>query len=212
MFPSRHSSPDPNAAYTVATSPFVGNLRDAQDRGPDDVTQDAPSLHQPAALAGLQPTRPTNRDRLNAIARNVRPHVGTAVELMAHRNASASTTDDATSSAAPVTVNTIRAYLRARGGVEGVSETTLQNRLYSADLSAETLFFALQVLADADHPLLSQLNMGNKDRDKVMYRLTGIAMNKSGFLEPIRNVAKNAQDNPEQLIANMLEYVRKVGR
>ena len=212
MYQSRPSSPDRNAAYADATSAFVANPSDAQDRRPDDVTQDAPSYNQPTPLAELQPTRPTNRDRLNAIARNVRPHVGTAMELMAHRSIPASPTDNATSSTSAVTTSTVRAYLRAKGSVEGVSDITLQNRLYAADLSAQTLLFALQVLDNADHPLHAQLGMSNKDRNKVTYRLAGIALNKSGFLEPIRSVAENAHNNPEQLIANMLDYVRSVNR
>ena len=111
-----------------------------------------------------------------------------------------------------VTLATIRQYLRQerRPPGQGLLDTALQRRLDIASLSAATLLAALQIVHDANHPFLTRLGVSHHERGALIYRLSGIADNRSGFRTPIRSAARNANDDPEQLIANVLEYVRNL--
>ena len=211
MYPSRPSSTDPNAAYRDAIAAFADNrIAEQEDHTEGESRYDA-AINQPNSLAPLNPRRRTNQDRLNVIAHNLGSGVRVAMEMMAHSATPSATTDVATSSAPPVTVDTIRQYLRENGYFDSnMVDVTIQNRLDAVHLSTETIFTALQILHDDHHPLIARLNMSNSECDSIFYRLAGIVMKKNGFQEPIRTATLNANNNPDQLIANLLQYLRSL--
>ena len=85
---------------------------------------------------------------------------------------------------------------------------TIQNRLATVNLSPATLLTALETLHELHHPLLAQLAVRDTERDRMIYRLVGIALNKSGFRPQIKAILRSANDNPNRLIAAMLNDQR----
>ena len=209
MYPSRPSSTDPNAAYRDAITAFADNRIDGQEEHRDDAFHDAPGQNQPNRLAGLHSTRTNNRDRLNAIARNLGANVGIALELIENSNRSTATTEAATTSASSVTVDTIRQYLRQKGFADSnMMDLTIQDRLNVANLSAETLFFALQTIHTAEHRLLAVLGMRSEERESIIFKLSGIITRKNGFPQSLKRITKNCNNNADHLITDLLQYVR----
>ena len=215
MYPSRPSSTDPNAAYRDAIAAFADNRIQEGDR--DDESNYETAQNQPNSLAGLNPRRTTNQDRLNAIAHNLGSGVRVAMEMMTPSTIPPATADTATSSASPVTIDTIRQYLRERGHInnewarQSLNDLNTQNRLNSANLSAKTLLIALQIAHNPNHPLLERLGVKDNEHEPLIARLAGIVMSKVGFRSSIKTLALNANDNPDQLITNLLQYVRNPG-
>ena len=93
-----------------------------------------------------------------------------------------------------------------------LTDVAIQNRLHSADLSAETLLSALQILSNPQHPLLVSLGVSDHELKTLRNRIAGIVSNRSGFLTPIRTEVLQSNDNPELLIRNLLSYLRHLAR
>ena len=204
MHPSHLSSPDPNAPYRAAIAALTGNPIDEQEF---NQPEPMPAQYQQNAHEGFPPRRNVNRDRLNFIAHNLGSGVRAAMDMMAQRASTATPTDVATSSAAPITVDTIRQYLNGIGHYgKYMADLTIQARLDGANLSIETLLAALQTAHNPYHPLWAALGASQLERETVFSRLAGIVMNKSGFRDPIKTVVLAANNDLEQLIANLLRY------
>ena len=112
----------------------------------------------------------------------------------------------------PVTVSTIRNFLLAKQHPDSqlIYDDTVRERLNEGNLSAETLLIALQTVHDANHPLLARLGVNDQEQRELVARLSGIVTNRSGFLPPIKKLVVQANNNPDQLIAAILEYLRVV--
>ena len=80
----------------------------------------------------------------------------------------------------------------------------------SANLSAETLLTALKTAYDTDHPLLATLSVNAHERSGLISRLAGIVTNTGGFKKGIKAALHNSNNNPEQLIINILNYLRNL--
>ena len=217
MHPLRPPSIDPNAAYRDAIAAFADNRVYGQEENPDDASHHDAAQNAPNLLAGRNPRRTTNQDRLNDIAHNLGSGVRIVMEWMTPRTFPPTVTDAATSSASSVTISTILHYLRERGHTspewiyQGLSEANAQNRLDSANVSAQTFLTALQIAHTINHPLLESLRVSDEEQKGLIARLTGIVMTKAGFRSPIKTLVQNADNNPDQLIANVLQYVRNPG-
>ena len=184
----RPSSADPNAPYRDAISSLVDCNFFADDSA--EHTDDTANATHPSYFAGLNPRTESDSRGPNA------------------------TTEIATSSRPPVTASTILRYLRDTGDVSSgtISDGTVDNRLDLVNLSAETLLIALQTANSPDHTVLANLGVNPSERFEIRNRLAGIATNKSGFGKAIKMAAINSNDNPQQLIANLLDYLRGRGR
>ena len=217
MHPSRPPSIDPNAAYRDANAAFADNRVYEQEEKPDDALHYDAAQNVPNLLAERNPRRTTNQDRLNNIAHNLGSGVRIVMEWMTPSTFPPPVTDAATSSASSVTISTIRNYLREKGYTnpewvcQGLSEANAQNRLDSANVSAQTFLTALQIAHTINHPLLERLRVSDEELKGLIARLTGIVMTKAGFRPSIKTLVLNAHNNPDQLIANVLEYVRNPG-
>ena len=183
----RPSSSDPNAPYRAAISSLIDCNFFADDNAeqPDDTANATHPIY-----AGLRSRTASDGTGANA------------------------TTDIGTSSRSSVTASTILRYLRETGDVSSgtISDWTVDNRLDSVNMRAETLLVALQIANSPDHTVLANLGAHQWERFEIKNRLSGIATNKSGFGKAIKKVAINSNDNPEQLIANLLDYLRTLGR
>ena len=116
------------------------------------------------------------------------------------------------SSTSNVTIDMVRQYLRETGHHgEYMENVTVLARLYETNVSTETLLTALQTAHNPNHPLWATLGAKKREREKVISKLTGIVINKSGFRAPIKNLLPTAHNDPNQLIACLLEYVRSLG-
>ena len=204
MHPSRPSSSDPNAPYRAAIAALAGHPIDQQEF---NHPQPAPAQYQQNAHEGLPPRRNGNRDHLNQIAHQLGSGVRVAMEIMTPRTMPAATLDVATSSAAPVTVDTIRQYLSGIGHHgKYMADATIQGRLNGANLSTETLLAAIQAAHNPNHPIWAAMGASEFEREAVFSRLSGIVTNKSGFRDLLKTLVRNANNNPEQLIVNLLQY------
>ena len=207
MNPSRPSSTDPNAAYRDAIAAFADNRIYEQEEHINDEPYNEAAQNQSNSLAGLNPRRTTNQDRLNAIAHNLGSGVRVAMEMMTPRTIPAATADVATSSASPATVDTIRQYLSDIGHHgKYVANETIHRRLHEGNLSTETLLAAIQTTQNPNHPLWETLSASQSHREAVFSKLSGIVTNKSGFRDSIKTLVQMANNNPEQLIANLLQF------
>ena len=110
----------------------------------------------------------------------------------------------------PVTVNSLRCYLQSKGYSAGshIFDVTIQNRLNTANLSAETLLTALEIAHTPDHPLLVTLGVNKSERLRLINRLKGIVNHSAGFQTEIESAALRSHNQPNQLIQNFLELVR----
>ena len=209
MHPSGPSHTDPNAPYRAALAALAGNPIDIEEY---NQSEPAPAEYAHHVHEELPPRRNVNRDRLNLIAHNLGAGVGVAMEMIAQRERAAIQTQMATSSTAYVTVDTLRQYLSETGHRgESMENVTVQARLDGANVSTATLLTALQAAHNPNHPLWGTLGANRRERGKVISKLAGIVINKSGFRYPMKNLLQNAQNDPNQLIAVLLEYVRSLG-
>ena len=216
MHPSRPSPTVPNAPYRAAIAALGGNFVNEQEV---DQTQPEPGLYQQNAHEELAPRRNTNRDRLNQIAHRLGSGVRVALELMtpeqAHpenvagpSNAGVASTQLAVDP--HTTVRDIQQYLSRIGYRDGgVADQTIRIRLDSANISAATILSALQTLQDPSHPLLVRLGVMNNARNKLIKRLTGVVNSLHGFRPEIRSAIQRANNNPDQLIINLLTYTQR---
>ena len=184
MRPSSASSFDPNAPYREAIASLVDcNFFADEGAGQPEIVADS---SQQTPLRGLSPRRIAQSNRSTTI-----PEVGT-------------------STASQVTVSTIQQYLLVRGYDSNsfLLETTMQSRLNEGKLSAETLLIALQTVHEADHPLFAALGMRNAEKSLIITKLSGIITHRNGFPKSLRRITQNCNNNPDQLIAYVLQYVR----
>ena len=213
MHPSRPSSTDPNAPYRAAIAALGGNFSNEQEVGQ---TQPVPAQYQQNAHEGLVPRRNVNRDRLNQIARHLGSGVGVALAMMTPEQArpenvagpsNAGVVSTQVAANPHTTVRDIQQYLRAMGYSDiNMRDEAVQLRLNSANISADTILAALQTLHDANHPLLVSLNVRNNARLKLINRLVGLLNRIQGFRPEIRSAIQRANNNPDQLIANLLQF------
>ena len=179
----RPSSPDPNSPYRAAIASLAdcNFFTDKQVEEPDS----ANTLSQPPSFAGLLP-----RSTTYGIVPNAASNIAT--------------------SSAPITILTLQRYLIEKGYSANrfLADATVQMRLQSGNISAETLLVALQIAHNPNHSLLNRFRVSNQEREELIYRLAGITTNDAGFHQAIRTEIRNAQNNPEQLVTNLLEYLR----
>ena len=111
---------------------------------------------------------------------------------------------------ADVSLYTIQRYLRQKGYEprDFLRYNAVQSRLDSTNLSAKTLLDALKIAEQANHPLWATLNVNADERSDLIHRLTGIVTRVQGFKKGIKTVVQNSNNDPGQLIANILEYQR----
>ena len=122
-----------------------------------------------------------------------------------HSDASASV------SAPRLSVDAIPQYLSTLGYAPRrgfLADATIGHRLIEGGLSVETYLAALNIAHTPNHPVLARLGVSTSDREALMYRLAGIAVNRSGFRHEIRGVTQQCNNNPNQLIYVILQYVR----
>ena len=177
------SSLNINAAYQAALKSIEDHLF------ADEVTEQAervPTHQQRLPLPELCPQRTRSSNCLEAI---------TDREI-------------ATSSSLPVSISTIRQYLYEKKlPHNGLIDLTIQHRLNSASISADTLLAALQIAHTPAHPVLTALGASDYNREALIYRLVGIFNHKAGFRRAIRTAAQNCNNNPANLIAAILENI-----
>ena len=192
MYPSRPSSSDPNAPYRNAIAAFADHRIDGVEGQPDDEPQNVSAQNQPNVITDLNPRRTTNRDILNTIARNIGPNIVIG-----------------TSSASNVTITTIRDYLREKGELRNeLMDYTIINRFDSTNISANTFFTSIKIAYSADHPLLTTLRVNSNERSQLIHRLVGIFTRAQSFKPWIRKAMQDSNNDPEQLIANILQSMR----
>ena len=185
MRPSSSSSPDPNAPYRAA----IASLVDCNFFA-DDPTEQLETSHPTSQQDAFVELRP----------RSTTPSLvpGASAEI-------------GTSTASPITVRTIRQYLLEKRLVNNfLLESTIQSRLNVGNLSAETFLAALKIVDDASHPLLARLGVRDQERAELIYRLAGITTNTAGFRIAMRTAAQSANNNSDQLIANILQHIRNL--
>ena len=208
MHPSHPSYTDPNAPYRAALAALAGNPIDSEEY---NQSEPAPAEYAHNVHEGLPPRRNVNRDRLNLIAHNLGAGVGVAMEMIAQRERAAAQTEMATSSRAYVTVDTLRQYLSETGHRgEYMADETIESLLRQSNVSTETLLTALQTAQNLNHPLWANLGANTRQRARVFAKLSGIVNNKSGFRYPMKDLLLNANNDPNQLIAVLLQYVRSL--
>ena len=185
MRPSSSSSPDPNAPYRAAIASLV-DCNFFADEPTEQLQTSHPTSHQDS-FSELRPR-------------------GTTQSLVPGASA-----EIGTSTASPITVSTIQQYLLDKRLVNYfLTESTILNRLNSVNLRAETLLAALKIVNDASHPLLARLGVRDQERTELIYRLAGITANTAGFFIAIRMAAQNANNNPYQLVAAILQHIRNL--
>ena len=216
MHPSRPSSTDPNAPYRAAIAALGGH---PVNEGEDAQGHAAPAQYQPIAQEGLPARRHVNRDRLNQIAHHLGSGVQYALEIMmpaqphpdniaGPSNAAAVASQVAANP--DITVRDVQEYLRTMGYQNiNMSDQTVRIRLDSARTSAATILTALQILHDANHPLHARFDIRNNKRQRLIDRLIGIVNRTPAFRAEIRAAVQGANNNPEQLIVNLLPFARR---
>ena len=181
MYPSRPSFTDPNASYRATTPTLIDFFAKEGPEQPE--IADANTQQNPFAPIAPMETRQTSLPA--AIA-----HVGS-------------------SAAPPATIITIQRYLLEKGYAASsfLTDETIQYRFNAANISAQTLLSALQIAYDAHHPFIARFGMSDKERFILIKRLVGITQHDSRFRQTLK-AAQKSNNNPEQLIANLLELIR----
>lgn len=107
------------------------------------------------------------------------------------------------------TIDEIKDYLRQLGlQCDDLKYKTIINRLDLTNLSAETLFNAIKTANDANSPLLANLAVNGYERSELINRLAETVARRYGFREGIRAAIDNSNNNPHQVIINLLDYLR----
>ena len=178
------SSADPNAPYRAAMTSLVdcNFFTDEQT----EQTNSANTTRQDSPLTALSPRTASSSNAHNALATTNRL------------------------SAPEITVGSVLEYLRHQGHpCDDLMYATIINRLESANISAETLLTATKAAYDAEHPLLANLNVNAYERSELINRLGGIVTRRQGFRAELKSAIQSADNNPGQLIANLLRYIRR---
>ena len=186
MHPSTSSSSDPNAAYRTKTPELIDFFANERIEQQEIVNAN----HQQTAFSGLSPRSEAHSAAINATTEVAEPATNTEVSLY-----------------------TIQRYLRHNGYAHEnfLRYKVTQNRLDSANLSAKTLLDAIKIIVEgANQPLLTGLGVSNQESIELIYRLAGITTNSAGFRPPMRAAVQNANNNPEQLIAAILQHIRNL--
>ena len=124
-----------------------------------------------------------------------------------HRHPLSSTTQPVSR----ITVKTIRQYLHQKGySTRSVSAKSIQSRIDSVNLNVAVLLIALQTVHDCNHPILRTLNVSEYEQEALIYRLSGIVINKSGFCQAIRTCLLRANNDPNRLIRSVLQLIRGI--
>ena len=182
MDPTRPSTTHHHSLNRATTPTFIDFF--AQERGEQQELTAAMPQQTPFHALRARSMTPTNRPYL-AVALN--PLVATHV-----------------------TVTTLRNYLRSHGhsGGDFMRVITIQDRLDRANLSAATLLAALQIVNAYNHPFLATIGVSLSERTRLVHRLSGIVNQAAGFRQDIQTAAQAANNNPQQLVVNVLESIR----
>lgn len=150
-------------------------------------------------------------ERANPPSRGDAFAVNSPLEKTGFHRSDAMLEEASSSSASHVTVGTIQQYLREKGHAgASISHSAVQMRLNSANLSPETLLTALQLLHTPGNQVLVSLGVNNNESMKLIARLKAFVMTVQGFRPAIQVAARSANNDPIQLIASMLAYVRNL--
>ena len=105
---------------------------------------------------------------------------------------------------------TIQRYLRQKGyeRKEFLKYGTIQNRLDSANLSAQTLLNALKIVDKANHPLLTGLCVSVQEHEILIAKLIGIMTKAQGLPRAMKAAALNCNNDPDRLITAVLQSIR----
>lgn len=187
MRPSFTGSTDPNAPYRAAIAALADGNVFANPHAESSETSHP--MHPHTAFAGLNP----------------RNQSGSA------SNASVPVASASTSSTPLVTISALKRYLSDKGhwDADALRLVTVMNRLSKMHLSPQTLYDALEILHQAHHPLCAELNLSNQEIIELKHRIAGIVTNKGGFMLPMQTIFQNCNNNPKQLIIDVLTYMRR---
>ena len=181
MYPHRPSFTDPHAPYRATTPPFIDFF--AKESAEQQESADVNTQQNPFAPLAPMETRQT------PLSAEI-THVGS-------------------SAARQATIITIQRYLLERGYMASsfLMDETIQCRLDAAYISAQTLLTALQIAYDVHHPVLAGLRLSEKERSTLIKRLAGMTQHDARIRQTLA-AAKKSNNNPEQLIVNLLESIR----
>ena len=182
MYPSRPSSPDSNRPYRTSTPPLIDFFARAE------AAQSEPA----ATRTQREPFTP-----FGALHRSPATIAPPTAEFLS-------------ASAPQVTVNTILQYVRDHSAVEirFLMNETIRLRLRSGRLDPATFLTALEIVHSADHPTLVGLGVSAQEQEAIKHRLIGFLTHSSTFRPQIRDVYIASNNNPEQLISHLREYLR----
>ena len=178
------SSTDPNAPYRAA----INSLGAYHFFNGEHVEQSDTShmTRQHSSFTELSPRRAARSDAASPIA------------------------EAGPSSASNSSIDIMKDYLREKGHLcDEFHDKTLLKRLNSTNISVETLLAAIKTAYNADHPLLATLTVNPYERAELINRLVVMASSPYGFNPKIKAAVQNSQ-NPEQLIASILHYLRNL--
>ena len=175
-----------NSLYRASLASIEANLSSAEET---EHSEEEISRYQQQFFAELSTRRPIQTDRPSA------------------------STDAGTSTGAQVSLDTIVQYLRERGlrSESKMTNATVNYRLRSCNLSTETLFTAIRIADTPDHPLFDNLPATDKQRQLLIAKLSGIINNSQGLRQGLLTSVGSANNNSEQLIKNVLEFLKASG-
>ena len=218
MNPSRPSSTDPNAPYRAAIAALGGNFVNEQEVGQQ---QHAPAQYEQNAYEGLAPRRNANRDRLNQIAHHLGSGVRVALESMTPEQAHPENVAGPSIARVPspqiaadpnTSLSTIRQMISDTGlnHRRNLYDYVIQNRLESANLSQATFIAAMQMIQTPNHPALVAMGVNNDERNTILDYLVAVMSHRRGFNQITLEAGQNADNNPHNFIAGIIQQIRDV--
>ena len=130
---------------------------------------------------------------------------------MAHHHPTDAIHTAASASAPRLSVDAIPQYLSTLGYAPRrgfLADSTIGHRLLEGGLSVEIYLAALTIAHTPNHPVLARLGVSASEREALMYRLAGIAVNRAGFRPEIKGVTQHCNNDPDQVIDGFLQYIR----